>query len=502
MEDRLYYHELECYRDADDALLRECGNADYLDLSLLPTETMREEVRRYFRDRGTHVTLRTVTREKAHYKLFCQALQGRRKLPDSLLGWEESKWVQILKGYMLQNGISLTRESVSVYGTVHTVQARQIMFVRRLIQFLQPEDERQEQEKDIWHLDKLDIEIKQNPIYRTNTLNFTGICQTGIREEVKQAIYTHLKYENLGTVKREMSSLRMFSKYLEEQQKGITSCKEIDRTLVEEYLTYIATSGGSGKSNSDNIIKLRSVLETVGKLFEWPHLEKLLINTDIQQEVQPEFKVYSDNELKRLNEQITKLDEQITRCMVIHQMLGTRISDTLTLQRDCLSQSNGMDMIKIRQVKSTVYEKPISAELAALIRKAVQYSKERYGDAVYIFVDEKDTSRPLQYTTIKHKVLALIQRENLRDDEGKHFRFPSHMFRRTYGAKLTELHLDDWTISKLLGHRGVHTVVHYRKMNNLILAAETRRAREEQTRILLENLDGWEDEYEHIRQDD
>ena len=264
----------------------------------------------------------------------------------------------------------------------------------------------------------------------------------------------------------------------------------------------MATSGGSGKSNSDNIIKLRSVLETVGKLFDWPHLEKLFINTDIPQEIQPEFKVYSDNELKRLNEQITKLDEQITRCMVIHQMLGTRISDTLTLQRDCLSQSNGMDMIKIRQVKSTVYEKPISAELAALIRKAIQYSKERYGDAVYIFVDEKDTSRPLQYTTIKHKVLALIQRENLRDDEGKHFRFPSHMFRRTYGAKLTELHLDDWTISKLLGHRGVHTVVHYRKMNNLILAAETRRAREEQTRILLENLDGWEDEYEQIRQDD
>lgn len=141
--------------------------------------------------------------------------------------------------------------------------------------------------------------------------------------------------------------------------------------------------------------------------------------------------------------------------MVIHQMLGTRISDTLTLQRDCLSLVNGVDMIKIRQVKTTVYEKPISAELAALVRKAIRCSQERYGDAVYIFVDEKDKTRPLQYTTIKHKVLNMILKEDLRDDDGKRFRFTTHMFRRTYGAKLTELHLDDWTIAKLLGHRGV-----------------------------------------------
>ena len=271
---------------------------------------------------------------------------------------------------------------------------------------------------------------------------------------------------------------------------------------MEGYLIHKATNGSSGKSNSDDIIKLSSVLESIGKLHDWPHLEKLLINTDIPQEIQAEFKAYSDNELKRLNAHITKLDEQITRCMVIHQMLGTRISDTLTLQRDCLSLTNGVDMIKIRQVKTTVYEKPISAELAALIRKAIQCSPERYGDAVYIFVDEKDKTRSLQYTTIKHKILNMILKEDLRDDDGKRFRFSTHMFRRTYGAKLTELHLDDWTIAKLLGHRGVHSVMHYRKMNNLVLAKETRKAREAQTRLLLANLDGWGEDYEQIRQDE
>lgn len=503
MEDKLFYCELACYKDANEALLRMIGKADYFDLSLLPSKIMQEEMKRYFLYRGTKVSLKTMLYDKTNYGLFCRAIQNySRSLPASLLDWEESRWVQIVKAYMLKNGQPLTTSKQSVYGTTHIFDAQQIRFVKNLLHFLQPEDDRPEQEKDIWHLDKLGIEIKQNPIYKTDTLNFQKIKQPGIREEVKKAIYLHLKYESLDTVKREMSSLRQFSKYLEEQYSKLSSCKDIDRNLMEDYLIHKATNGSSGKSNSDDIIKLRSVLESIGKLYDWPHLGELLINTDIPQEVHAEFKAYSDNELKRLNAHITKLDDQITRCMVIHQMLGTRISDTLTLQRDCLSLVNGVDMIKIRQIKTTVYEKPISAELAVLIRKAIQCSLERYGDAVYIFVDEKDKARPLQYTTIKHKVLDMILKEDLRDDDGKRFRFTTHMFRRTYGTKLTELHLDDWTIAKLLGHRGVHSVMHYRKMNNLVLARETRKAREAQTRLLLANLDGWGEDYEQIRQNE
>ena len=71
------------------------------------------------------------------------------------------------------------------------------------------------------------------------------------------------------------------------------------------------------------------------------------------------------------------------------------------------------------QVKTSTYEKPISAELAALIRKAIECSEQRHGESEYIFVDAKDSSRPLQYTTVKNKVLGLIQKEGLTDDEGK-----------------------------------------------------------------------------------
>ena len=68
------------------------------------------------------------------------------------------------------------------------------------------------------------------------------------------------------------------------------------------------------------------------------------------------------------------------------------------------------------------------------------------------------------------------------------------------GVKLTELHVDDWTISKLIGHKNVKTVKYYRKMSNQSMADETREARNYMSNVILANLDGWGEEYEQIRQ--
>lgn len=156
-------------------------------------------------------------------------------------------------------------------------------------------------------------------------------------------------------------------------------------------------------------------------------------------------------------------------------------------------------MIRIRQPKTKTYEKPISPDLAALIRKAMEYTEEHFGKTQYIFVDGDNPEKPLQYSTVKHKILTMIQRENLRDDKGEYFKFNSHMFRHYYGVKLTELHLDDWTLARLLGHSRIHAVNHYRKMNNQMVADETRKIRNMMSDIIYANLDGWGAEYEQIR---
>lgn len=194
---------------------------------------------------------------------------------------------------------------------------------------------------------------------------------------------------------------------------------------------------------------------------------------------------------------ITALGNCILVCWFFMDRRKKR-TGSLTLQTDCLYRQDGHPMIQIRQMKTTTFVKPISAELELLIEKAIEYSKKRYGDTVYIFVDEKNSKRPMQYNTVQNKVMDLIQKKDLRDDHGELFGFGTHMFRHVYGIRLTELHLDDWTIAKLLGHTSVKNVKFYRKMSLQIIADETREIRAEMSRMIRANLAGWGKEYEQI----
>ena len=296
--------------------------------------------------------------------------------------------------------------------------------------------------------------------------------------------------------------MRRFSKYLSETQPQIGSCVDITRELFEEYLIYLKIEDTGKKDFRAELTRLRAILEAIGDVCQYPQLKMIILNRDIPPTRKAEFKVYSDNELKRLNAFLTKTDEQTARLMVIHQMLGTRISDTLTLRVNCLSEKDGETVIHIKQMKTHVYEKTISQELATLIRKAIQYTEERFGKTEYIFVSENNLKSPLRYGTLQNRIVKLIHQNDIRDDNGNLFGFGTHMYRHYYGVKLTEMHLDDWTIARLLGHSSVKSVKYYRKMSNQTLADETRKVRNMISEMILENLDGWGEEYEQIRQDD
>lgn len=441
--------------------------------------------------------------DRKNYNFLVKFLNSRlNRRVNSLSDRTEEKWIMLLKGWMMERGIPITEEKKSVYGTISYGQAEPIIFFRRILKFLEPEDLRDEIEKDIWELKNLDIEIRCNPIYNVKTLDFREICQPDIREECKKATYMNLRYIAIGTIKTDLTIMRRFSGYLKQEYPDIKSCSEIDRNVLEGFLIHLMTAGTSHSANSSYVISLRRQLETIGKIYSYEKLEHLFINTDIPPEVEPEFKVYSDDEMKRLNAEITRMDVQLARCLIIHQMLGTRISDTLTLKPNCLTKENGQYMVEIYQVKTKRYKKPVSADVAKLIQRSIEYTCENFKDTKYIFVDENNPNRPMQYMAIKTKVMTMIQKKQLKDDNGMLFGFGTHMFRHYYGVKLTEMHLDDWTIARLLGHKRLTNVKHYRKMSNQRMAEETREIRQMMSDIIYTVLDGWGEEYEQIRQND
>lgn len=502
MENKIYLKQLESYQTASEKAKERMGKNPCFDLELLPTDTMREEMRAYIMKRSEELSAEQLYSEKRYYHHLCQIIQENGKRLKSFRDWNKEKWMRQMKGWLLQKGLPLTHREKHITGQESTHKAPTLRYLEMFMNFLEADESIEETEKDIWNLDRLEIDLKQDITRPCRTISFTEINQLDLREELKKAVYFQLKTESIGCVRKEMTAIRRFSKYLSRHFPRIKSCADMTREVFEEYLIYLKTEDLRAKQFRAELTRLRSVLETIGNLYQYPQLKTIILNRDIPPTQKAEFKVYSDEELKRLNAFLVKMDEQTARLMVIHQMLGTRISDTLTLSIHCLTEKDGEDIIRIKQMKTHAYEKTVCQELAALIKKAIQYTEEKFGETEYIFVNENNPEKPLQYATLRARVLQLIYNEDVRDDNGELFGFGTHMFRHYYGVKLTEMHLDDWTIAKLLGHSSVKNVKYYRKMSNQFLADETRKVRNMLSEMILANLDGWGEEYEQIRQDD
>ena len=97
----------------------------------------------------------------------------------------------------------------------------------------------------------------------------------------------------------------------------------------------------------------------------------------------------------------------------------------------------------------------------------------------------------MQYGRIQYQLMAMIQKNDLRDDKGELFGVGTHIWRHCYGKRLTEMHIDDATVAKLLGHANTSSLKYYRRIGNQMLSDETREMRENMDSILKGIINEW-----------
>ena len=258
-------------------------------------------------------------------------------------------------------------------------------------------------------------------------------------------------------------------------------------------MIYTNTEATGRKSYSKELEHLKAIFRSAANVLEEPELAQLFYKDDIGKQPISVYKVYSDSELVRLNREIVNMDEQVARALIIHQMLGTRISETLTLTQDAVQKGiTGQWLIRINQIKSQRnYEKVINEDVKLLFDKACRYTNEKYGVQKYVFVDEKNPEEPMQYGQIQYQIMAMVTKKQLVDDHGEKFGVGTHIFRHCYGKKLTEMHVDDLTIAKLLGHVNTSSVKNYRRVSNALLSKETKRMRKDMDEIMKKIINEW-----------
>lgn len=493
---KIFVHDLYCYDVASEEqrnnkLVRPNR---YFDLQKLPTDGLRAEMCEYIYHRGEVLLLSSIRSEFWPYNVLCKFLSDKYPGLNSFMDVELDVIMRKLKGWMLSNGYSLTKKMNSPqYSKTRIGSSDVLLYLRRVYEFIVPEPDIPETEKDIWTISKLGFPVNNNPTHPILSLNFTPIVQEKVRAEVKAASLMNLSYLAVHTVNQQLRAIKRFSEFLAREFPRVKSLTEIDRELLEEYLIYVNTEVEDKKSFCSELKSLKSLFDIVGKIEECRILCNLFLPDDIAKgNSLPQYKSYSDQEIVRLNAAIVMMDEQVARVLILHQMLGTRISETLTLEQDCLVKINKRWHVKAYQHKTfkPIY-KPANEDVIKLIKKSIQYTNENFGKQKYVFVYDKDPTQPMRYGKIQYRIMAMVQEKQLCDDEGNLFGVGTHTFRHSYGRKLTEMNVDDQTIAKLLGHANTSSVKYYRKYGNQALADVTRDVRKSMDEILGALVEEW-----------
>lgn len=497
MDVKIYFRELNCYIEASEETKQHklyCPDR-YFDLSKLGDRWMVFQLDAFIRDRGMKLSPLSIRADLYPFNLFCDFVNEACPDLESLSDTTEEDLIKKAKKWLMKNGKNPTyKRKRTASGKIEVLDSDLITYIKRIYRYMKPTNTRFVYESDRWYLNEIPIDIKSNPTKGVRSISFEKIPQLQIRNEIKDAVYIHLSNVTLGTVCAEMTAINRFSGYLADRYPEVESLNDVDRELLEQYLIHTYTEATGRKSYSKELCHLRSLLITAGKILENKELEHIFFRDDIGKVPAKLYKVYSDAELKRLNAAIVDGDEQIARALFIHQLLGTRISDTLTLTQDAIyNGSNGKLFIRIRQFKTgKTYQKVINDDVKNLFEKACEYTKSNYGDREYVFVNDADPNKPMQYSRIQYHIMAMVQKNNLRDDNGEPFGVGTHIWRHCYGKRLTEMHIDDVIIAKLMGHSNTSSLKNYRKIGNQMLAEETRNMRTAMDDILKEILDEWE----------
>ena len=486
---KIYVKELKCYQSMPEEI-REKARISGETCFLIPEELaegIKDQMERYIRFRGETLSLDSMRGELWRLHALTTFLMDRHRELSSLCDMPLDALNRSLRVWMVKNGYQLSGIHHRLNAdTVETKTSPLILYLEKLYAFAEEKEDIPEMEKDIWDLSKLGFPVRNNPVHRRDTLKFTSISQDGIRKESKKAVATTIRYLAIHTLDQQLRAMKRLSAFLAKYYPGIVSTGQLNRDIIEDYLTHISTEVSDKKSFRSELTSLKSLMDTIALVTDAPQVRQLFLSSDATDRGKiTGFKAYSDEEVKMWNEAILTLPKQIARALIIHQLLGNRIGETLTLKKDCICKRGGHMKVKVFQIKTqtTVY-KPAEGKVIALIEKAAKETALTYGEREYIFVNSRNPDLPMTYATVQYHLMKMIRQLDLRNENGELYGVGTHAFRHTMGRKLTQMHYDDKTIAQLLGHSGLESVHKYRKFGSKELSDETRKMRDHQDGII------------------
>lgn len=317
---------------------------------------------------------------------------------------------------------------------------------------------------------------------------------------VKWYTFHQLITKDISSVKRNISGLKRFIKFINEEAPEIDSFSDITPELLKTYFEHLfnTKSETSGKPLSPTSIKKAALavkeILLKGNVKGWdvpenvsyvqPMYDEYIINNKLiktkQKEAQKRVREKVSDE--RLIDKIVKTAVQdlkndenvlVAGAIVITTQLGLRISEIITLERGCLKKIGGDMMIDCSTAKLHAERvevlKPANELVVLAVTKLEERAKElqKEKDLPYIFLSRKRNKKGNPVGLVSHSnwnknfVRPWLKKHNIVDSNGNTVDFTSHTFRHAFATYALKGGASIEVISELMNHKSIRGTQHY-----------------------------------------
>lgn len=332
---------------------------------------------------------------------------------------------------------------------------------------------------DTWQASQLGVPAARG----RGAVSFAGIGQPWLREAAKrwarQRLATGCAF---NTIRAGALAFKRFSGFLACCQPPAQHPEQVDRALLERYLSWLTPLPLAASTKALSRVFLRALLEE-NRRYRWvPAIPAgaVLYSDELSSRRKSLPRFIDEFVMGQLeaNDNLAELHLSYRHLIVLITETGLRATDACTLAFDpILVDSAGWPCLRFTASKMRAeHLLPLSARAVQAIRDQQTHVRQVCPDgSTWLFPSRSDPHQPVPYDTLRRAFTVWQQHIGLHDEGGRNIRVTVHQLRHSLGTRLINSGVPQHVIQRLLTHTSPEMTAVYAHMHDNTIRAEFER---------------------------
>jgi integrase len=333
---------------------------------------------------------------------------------------------------------------------------------------------------DVWHAAELGVRAARG----RGTARFTGISPPWFKEAAKAWARQRLTLDGaFNTVNAGTLALRRFSWFIASCHEPVERPEQIERSLLEAYLAWLAAQTLADATKALSRVFLRSFLEE-NRRYGWVRAipaGAVIYHDEVGSRRRPSVPRFIPEFVMAQLESEANLDQLLPHyrhLVVVITETGLRAGDACSLSTDALvADTAGWPCLRFEAHKMRAEQiVPLSDKAVTALRDQQRLIADTWAQgSSWLFPCRRDPGLPQCYGTFCSMFNHWQHVIGLHDEAGQSIHVVAHQLRHSLGSRLINKGVPQHVIQRLLGHASPEMTSLYAHLHDTTLREEMER---------------------------